>query len=132
MIHADRTELTQVFSNLVSNALKFSDSGTIRIQAKRNDNRVVVKVADQGQGIPAEDLRFIFDEFYQVQHAPSRKRPQGIGLGLPIAKKLVESYHGSIRVTSRVGRGSTFTVILPLAKRPDAVVGVKTETNSRF
>jgi PAS domain S-box-containing protein len=116
MVDADRAELAQVFSNLISNALKFSDSGPVNIKARRNADQVVVKITDQGRGIPARDVPLIFDEFYQVQHASLGERPHGIGLGLPIAKRLVEAHHGTIRVESKIGKGSTFTVALPLAE----------------
>jgi len=117
MVDADRAELAQVFSSLISNALKFSNSGTVNIRAQRNANQVVVRITDQGPGILARDIPLIFDEFYQVQHASLGKRPQGIGLGLPIAKRLVEAHHGTIRVESRIGKGSTFTVTVPLAEK---------------
>jgi len=117
MVDADRAELAQVFSNLISNALKFSNSGTVNIKAQRNANQVVVKITDQGPGIPAQDVPLIFDEFYQVQHASLGKRPQGIGLGLPIAKRLVEAHHGTIGVESQIGKGSTFTVTFPLTEK---------------
>jgi len=117
MVDADRVELAQVFSNLISNALKFSDSGTVNIKAQRNANQVVVRITDHGRGISARDVPLIFDEFYQVQHASLGKRPQGIGLGLPIAKRLVEAHHGTIRVESQIGKGSTFTVTFPLAEK---------------
>jgi len=116
MVNADRVELAQVFSNLISNALKFSNSGTVNMKAQRNANQVVVRITDQGPGIPARDIPLIFDEFYQVQHAPLGTRPQGIGLGLPIAKRLVEAHHGTIRVESQIGKGSTFTVTFPWRK----------------
>ncbi len=116
IVDGDRAELAQVFSNLISNALKFSDSGTANIKAQRNADQVVVKITDQGRGILARDVPLIFDEFYQVQRASLGKRPQGIGLGLPIAKRLVEAHHGTIRVESQIGKGSTFTVTLPLAE----------------
>ena len=80
----------------------------------------LVRIIDQGPGIPARDVPLIFDEFYQVQHASLSKRPQGIGLGLPIAKRLVEAHGGSIRVKSRIGEGSTFTVAIPLAEKHTA------------
>ena len=117
MVDADRAELAQVFSNLISNALKFSNSGTVNIKAQRNANQVVVRITDQGPGIPARDVPLIFDEFYQVQHASLGKRPKGIGLGLPIAKRLAEAHHGTIRVESQIGKGSTFTVTFPLADK---------------
>jgi two-component system sensor histidine kinase BaeS len=112
-VYADRTELAQVFSNLVSNALKFSDTGTVCITAKRCQGQAVVKVVDQGQGISEQDLPYIFDEFYQAQDTSFGKPPQGIGLGLSIAKKIVTAHQGTIQVKSRVGKGSTFTVTLP-------------------
>ncbi len=115
-VYADRTELAQVFSNLVSNALKFSDTGTVCITAKRCQGQAVVKVVDQGQGISEQDLPYIFDEFYQAQDTSFGKPPQGIGLGLSIAKKIVTAHQGTIQVKSRVGKGSTFTVALPLAE----------------
>ncbi len=115
LIYGSRDQLVQAFSNLVSNAIKFSDSGTVCIKARRAKDRALVEVTDQGQGIPERDLPHIFEKFYQVHHPSSGKPREGTGLGLAIAKAIVEEHAGTIEVRSKLGQGSTFSVALPLA-----------------
>jgi len=110
----DPDRLKQLLLNLVSNGLKYTpEGGTVTISVQRQDHTVAVSVADTGIGIPAEDLPHIFDRFYRVDKARSRAQG-GTGLGLSIAKWLAEAHGGHISVTSEVGKGSTFTVTLPL------------------
>ncbi len=102
-----------VISNLLSNALKFSpDGGTVTVTLSSTPNRIEVAVADQGIGIPPEEIERIFDRFYQVESSSNRRFP-GIGLGLFIAKQLVRSMRGDISVKSEEGKGSTFTFWIP-------------------
>ena len=115
LVCGSRDQLAQVFSNLVSNAIRFSDSGTVCIKARRAKDRALVEVADQGQGIPEQDLPHIFEEFYQVHHPSSGKPKEGTGLGLAIAKAIAEEHEGTIEVRSKLDQGSTFSVTLPLA-----------------
>ncbi len=116
---ADHTRLQQVILNLVSNAIKFTEKGTITLQATVQDGEIVISVSDTGIGIAAEDLPIIFEEFRQVDGS-SHRRYGGTGLGLPITKKLVEMHGGRIWVESQVGVGSTFYVALPLHLEPEA------------
>jgi signal transduction histidine kinase len=109
---ADRDRLAQVVTNLVHNAIKFTDAGgevTVEVRSD-GQGQVITSVRDTGRGIPEEDCDKIFDRFYQVRaDAP---RQAGTGLGLPIAKELVELQGGTIWVESEVGAGSTFTFTL--------------------
>jgi signal transduction histidine kinase len=111
----DRQRLTQVLLNLLSNSLAHTPAGgVISVIADRTDDGVHVIVRDNGEGIANEDLPRIFERFYRVDRARSRATG-GSGLGLSIAKSLVEAQGGTITVESQVGEGSTFTVWLPLA-----------------
>jgi adenylate cyclase len=109
----DERRITQVLMNLVSNAIKFTETGSVTIQAKVEDGSFVVTVADTGMGIAAEDLERIFGEFQQVDSSSTRKKG-GTGLGLAIAKRIVELHGGRIWVESSPGQGSTFSFTLPL------------------
>ncbi|HQV28763.1 MAG TPA: HAMP domain-containing sensor histidine kinase [Thermoflexales bacterium] len=109
-LDADPTRLREVLSNLVSNALRYTPAdGEISIRAARAGDSVSLSVSDTGRGIPDSDLPHIFDRFYKG--ADSR----GTGLGLAIAKSLVEAHGGAITAESAPGRGTTMTVILPIA-----------------
>lgn len=111
-VSADRERLLQVFENLISNAIKFTaPGGSITIGAALADGAVRFWVADTGAGIPAENLPHLFDRFWQARRADRR----GVGLGLPIAKGLVEAHGGRMWVESTPGRGSTFFFTVPVA-----------------
>jgi len=108
----DAHRVGQVVSNLVSNAFNFTPKeGTIRVSAWQRDQQIVVSVADTGPGIPQEDLSKIFDRFWR---APGTKQ-KGSGLGLSIAKGIVEAHGGTIWAESQLGKGSSFFFTLPLA-----------------
>ncbi|MDY6919950.1 MAG: ATP-binding protein [Pseudomonadota bacterium] len=111
---ADPTRLEQVFTNLLVNACKYTPrGGQIDIKAYQADHEIRVHVRDSGLGILPEDLDRIFDPFFQV--TPENQAPQGLGVGLALAKKLVEMHKGTIEAHSEgPGRGSVFTVILPI------------------
>ena len=110
---AEPETLEEVFSNLITNAIKYNiPKGSVTISINEEPNAIVVDVRDTGVGIPQEHLPFIFDQFYQVDRS-KRRGDKGSGLGLAIAKRIVEAHGGSIGVTSRVGEGSTFSVSLP-------------------
>jgi PAS domain S-box-containing protein len=109
-VMADRLQIERVISNLVSNALRHTKQGEIKISAEQRDSQIAVSVCDTGSGIPAEYLPHIFDKFVQVPDAPTG----GAGLGLTISKSVVEAHGGQISVQSEVGRGTTFTFTLPL------------------
>ena len=114
----DPTRLRQILYNLVSNALKFTDRGEIRVMARRRDERLVLSVADTGVGIPEDRLQALFGRFDQAD-ASTTRRFGGTGLGLAICRELAEMMDGSIDVESTLGFGSTFTVSLPLQRVGD-------------
>ena len=117
-VEMDRTRMTQVVGNLLENAILHSPEGSVvTISARAPDTETLrLSVADQGRGIEPEELPQIFDRFYRVD--PSRARATGgSGLGLTIAKQLVEAHQGAIGVESKVGNGSCFYVELPLSSR---------------
>ncbi|MBI4003668.1 MAG: HAMP domain-containing histidine kinase [Candidatus Omnitrophica bacterium] len=108
-IMGDRDRLNQVFINLVVNAIKFTERGGIHIRLTDHGDAAQIDIADTGRGIPSEDLERIFDKFERV--GPTHQ--DGSGLGLPIARGIVELHHGRIWAESRVGQGSRFVVRLP-------------------
>jgi CheY-like chemotaxis protein/two-component sensor histidine kinase len=111
----DRTRLTQLLRNFLSNAVKFTKSGSVTIDAQvgTNADEVVITITDTGVGIPEDKLSAIFEPFEQVESSRAVER-SGTGLGLPIAKQLAELMGGSINVKSTEGVGTTFTVVLKL------------------
>jgi len=117
-IDGDPDRLGQIFRNLMANAIRFTESGgTVSIQSQQTADGIIVQVADNGPGIPVEELPNIFDRFYRGDKARNRG-DGGSGLGLAIAKSLVELHHGQIEVESIPGEGSTFNVHLPLTLDP--------------
>jgi signal transduction histidine kinase/ssDNA-specific exonuclease RecJ len=109
----DEQRLTQVLLNLVGNALKFTDTGEVRVTAKAINGNFHVSVADTGPGIPAEHQGRIFEQFHQVDSS-NTKAKGGTGLGLAIAKQIVEMHGGRIWVESTLDKGSTFQMELPI------------------
>lgn len=116
-IFGDELRLTQVFSNLLDNAVKFTDrGGSVRVAVQRAADDAVVSILDSGIGIPQERLSWIFELFNQMKHGPERSR-EGIGVGLALARTIVELHEGSIEARSGgAGRGAEFIVRLPLLK----------------
>ncbi|MEZ4666795.1 MAG: ATP-binding protein [Anaerolineae bacterium] len=113
-IQADEIRLRQVLDNLVSNAIKYSpDGGTITIGGEVDEHVVTIYVRDQGVGIPEDELERVFERFYRVD-GPVAKKTQGTGLGLYLARALVEAHGGRIWVRSKPGSGATFYFTLPL------------------
>jgi signal transduction histidine kinase/DNA-binding response OmpR family regulator len=111
---SDEGKISQILRNFISNALKFTERGEVRVSASlAGSNDVVFSVADTGIGIAPEDQQRIFQDFAQVDN-PIQKRVKGTGLGLPLSKKLATLLGGEVRVESRSGAGSTFTVQLPM------------------
>ncbi len=113
IIWADSTRLRQVLLNLISNSAKFTEEGKITLSTDYDNEWVTISVADTGIGIPQEKMGSIFEEFTQVDGSTTR-RVGGTGLGLPISYRFVELHGGDITVESREGRGSVFTVTLPI------------------
>ncbi len=111
LVYADELRISQVLLNLLGNALKFTpNEGTVRVTAKATDDKVLVAVTDTGVGIAEEEQERIFEAFRQA----GRQRPEGSGLGLALARSLVELHGGRIWVESRLGEGATFAFTLPI------------------
>ena len=112
-IVADKDGIEQVILNIISNAIKYTENyGKIEIQAYQNEDKLVIKVKDNGIGIPDEDQDRIFERFYRVEKGRSRELG-GTGLGLAIAKEIVEAHEGSLILKSIVGEGTTVELLLP-------------------
>jgi len=113
-VEADENRLQQMLFNLIGNAIKFTDSGTITVSADAKDSMMYISVADTGIGIPKEKFEQIFKPFEQVEDSSIRFY-EGTGIGLAITRKLVELHKGRLDVNSSVGKGSTFRFSLPLS-----------------
>lgn len=113
IIWGDRMRLEQLLTILVDNAIKYSARGTVTVSALRQNLQLVIKVEDEGIGIDTQDIERIFERFYRVDKARTRAEG-GFGLGLPIAKLIVEQHQGTIEVESKKNGGSSFIVKLPL------------------
>ncbi len=116
---ADQDRLEQVLTNLLGNAIRHTMSGkTIYLRYQtltyQNSSAALIEVEDEGEGIPPEDIPYIFERFYKADKARTRGAAGGTGLGLAIVKNIVEAHQGSVNVRSIVGQGTTFSVILPL------------------
>jgi ammonium transporter len=111
----DRDKVKQILLNLVSNAVKYTDDGSIVVRAEATDGRLRVGVSDTGVGIPRDELGRIFDEFHRADSSSARPR-RGTGLGLTISRRLARALGGDVAVESRLGVGSTFTLELPLSR----------------
>jgi signal transduction histidine kinase len=109
----DERRLSQVLLNLVGNAIKFTDEGTVGITVGTENGAFEVEVADTGPGITAENQKEIFEEFHQIDNSNTKEKG-GTGLGLAIAKRIVEMHGGRIWVESAPGHGSTFGFSVPL------------------
>jgi len=109
----DEQRITQVLLNLVGNAIKFTEAGEVTIAASAKNGAFTLAVRDTGPGIGVADQTRIFDEFQQADNSPTRSKG-GTGLGLAISKRIVEMHGGRILVDSELGRGSTFTISLPI------------------
>lgn len=118
-IEADAPRLEQVVSNLIDNALKYTDKGSVAVTLKQDGAYAVLTVHDTGIGIPKDSIPRLFERFYRVDKARSRDTG-GTGLGLSIVERIIASHGGYINVESAVGRGTTFTVYLPMrAAQPE-------------
>jgi signal transduction histidine kinase len=109
----DERRVRQILASLVDNAIKFTETGTVALEAAAADGRFVLTVRDTGPGIAPEDHEKIFAEFQQLDESPTRTKG-GTGLGLALARKLVELHHGRLAVDSAPGRGATFTMTVPV------------------
>jgi two-component system phosphate regulon sensor histidine kinase PhoR len=117
-MRGDRAQLGLLVSNLVDNALRYTPArGTVRVRLEAAERTAVLQVADTGEGIPAGELPRIFERFYRVDKARARQTG-GTGLGLAIVRHVAEAHGGAVEVDSELGRGSTFTVTLPVSGPP--------------
>ncbi|QZT33217.1 HAMP domain-containing histidine kinase [Caldalkalibacillus thermarum TA2.A1] len=115
LLYGDGLRLEQIFLNLVENAIRYTDVGTVSVQAKLVGQKIIKTIVeDTGRGIPKEELSYIFERFYRVEKSRSRQHG-GSGLGLAIVKKLVELHGGVIMVSSQPGKGTRFEVDFPVA-----------------
>src|SRR5207237_4738695 len=113
-LHVDPDRMRQVVDNLLSNALKYSPEATeIEMRATVSEGQMLTEVIDRGIGIPKDEIPKLFERFHRARNVSSRYYG-GLGLGLYIAKAIVEAHHGSIAVVSEEGQGATFTIRLPL------------------
>ncbi|MBI1892386.1 MAG: PAS domain-containing sensor histidine kinase [Burkholderiales bacterium] len=127
-IYAESDKIRQVFGNILSNALKFSDAGEVKVELKRLTDTpsgqpiIEMSITDTGIGIPPEEVERVFERFYQVDDSQKRKQG-GTGLGLSICKDIIEHYAGTIKVNSALGKGSTFVILLPSVDQPRKKLG---------
>ena len=113
-MNVDHNRIIQVFTNLISNAVKFSPiHGTVTISIAQQDNEVRVAISDNGSGIPEEFRSHVFEKFAQVDTSSTRERG-GTGLGLSISKAIVEKHGGSIHFQTKLNAGTTFYFDLPI------------------
>jgi two-component system sensor histidine kinase/response regulator len=116
VIEGDLESLREAFSNLISNGINYNrEGGTVTVSTREKGDDLVVEIRDTGIGISRDNLHFIFDEFFRAKSKEARD-VRGSGLGLPIAKRIIEAHDGFIKVDSEIGKGSTFSVFLPKAK----------------
>jgi signal transduction histidine kinase len=117
VVNGDYDKLTQVFNNLVDNAIKYTaPNGQVQITCAREKGFAKITVSDSGAGIPHGEINRIFERFYRVDKSRKVEKSKGSGLGLSIAKQIVQAHQGSIEVKSELGKGSQFIVRLPLAE----------------
>jgi signal transduction histidine kinase len=114
-LYTDGGKVRQILLNLLTNAIKFTDSGEVVIRSHSEAERVMVSVIDTGIGIAPENLERIFDPFWQVEQRSTRK-VGGTGLGLSVSRTLARLVGGDIRAESELGKGSTFILTLPIRR----------------
>lgn len=112
-LHTDEGKVAQILRNFISNALKYTEVGVVRVSAVVVDESVTFAVADTGIGIAPEDHKRIFEEYIQI-NSPLQRHSKGTGLGLPLSQKLAELLGGRVWITSRLGAGSTFSASIPM------------------
>jgi signal transduction histidine kinase len=122
VVFADPLLVERILRNLVSNAIRYTDDGTVLVSCRQRADRIVLQVWDSGPGIQAAEQQKIFDEFYQVPHtgAVSPEQRKGLGLGLAIVKRLAALMKAPLSMRSSVGHGTVFTLELPIGKTPRA------------
>lgn len=115
-IQGDQESLEQLLTNIINNAILYNrPGGKIRIRLREDGEYLATEISDTGLGIPEKDLPFIFDQFYRVKREETQNI-KGTGLGLPIARKIAEAHQGTIKVSSILNEGTTFTIFLPITR----------------
>jgi len=116
LVHGDPIRLRQVIANLLENGLKYTPpGGRVVLDAREEDEQIIICISDTGPGIPPADQPYLFDKFFRASNVPEEAR--GTGLGLSIVKSIVEQHDGRIWVESELGKGATFTVVLPVSNK---------------
>jgi signal transduction histidine kinase len=115
-IKCDKDKIVQVLTNLINNAIKFTDKGSVTIFSEKQDNAIEVRIKDTGIGIRKEDLPRLFRAFEQLEKGGDRKTGS-TGLGLVISKDIIEKHKGKLWVESEFGKGSQFHILLPIEER---------------
>jgi signal transduction histidine kinase len=117
-IFGDKGSLTELLVILLDNAVKYSQTGTeINLAVSQNDSSAQIIVQDNGIGMEDNEKEHIFDRFYRTEASRGKSGPQGYGIGLSLAKKIVDLHQGNIQVQTKKGEGSTFTINLPLKRK---------------
>jgi cell cycle sensor histidine kinase DivJ len=112
LVQTNPRHIRQLWSNLISNAVKYTQEGSVTVTMAEENNHVITRITDTGIGIAKEDRERIFEDFYRTKAAKTCSQ-MGTGLGLALVKRIVETYGGQVNIKSVVGKGSTFTVSLP-------------------
>jgi len=114
LVFADKDKVSQVIINLLSNSLKYTkENGTVEVSINKINNEIIIKIKDTGIGIAQEDLPYIFERFYRADRSRNRVTG-GVGIGLAIVKAIIDFHNGNIDVKSILGKGTEFTVLLPV------------------
>jgi signal transduction histidine kinase len=130
LLRGDGLRLTQLLDNLISNALKFTNSGgEVRIAVTRDQEAARIAVSDSGVGIPADELPQLFQRFFRASTASAAAAP-GTGIGLTIVQKIAEAHGGTVSVESAAGIGTTFSVQLPFHPQPEALISQTADRTS--
>jgi len=117
VVEADKTSLGEMVLIFLDNAVKYTPKGgKVTISTQKDKKFALVKIKDTGIGISKQDITHIFDRFYRVDQSRSKNNVQGFGLGLPLAKKIIEIHKGSVKVFSKIGKGTAFIIKLPLKR----------------
>ncbi len=130
---ADHNALRRALCTIIENAIKYTpDGGYIKLRARRENNNVIIEILDNGRGIREEDLPFIFDKFYRGQIEDNMNEPEvpGIGLGLHLARELIERMNGTISAASSIGQGSIFSIKLPIWNEKDSQIAEDVSSDS--
>ena len=131
LISGDQKRLHQAFTNLISNAVKYTpEQGTLGVQVNEMNDQLIVEIADTGIGIGGQDVPHIFDKFYRAGNVVNGF--EGTGLGLSIVKSVIERHNGRIWVNSQVGKGTVFSIILPLQQKADSRASQPTKNTKLF